>query len=92
MAMEDAYMLSNLIASTRGSEHVESAFRAFDAVRRPRTQKLIEYSRLAGLAIDFLMPGVGDNVDLLKEHLEESYKWLWHEDLEAQLEKARTLL
>jgi len=76
MAMEDAYILSNLIAGVKGHEGVQDAFRAFDAVRRPRTQRLIELSRLSGLAIDFLLPGVDDDVGALRGRLEEWYKWL----------------
>ncbi|ORY01262.1 mannitol 1-phosphate dehydrogenase [Clohesyomyces aquaticus] len=92
MAMEDAYILSNLIAAVRGSDDVERAFRAFDAVRRPRTQTLIENSRVAGLATDFMMEGVGDDVERLKGRFEEWYRWLWAEDLEVQLERAKGLL
>ncbi|KAF2244156.1 mannitol 1-phosphate dehydrogenase [Trematosphaeria pertusa] len=92
MAMEDAYILSNLIASMRGSASIEAAFRAYDAVRRPRTQQLVENSLNAGVALDLTLPGVGDDTDALKEWLETRYRWLWHEDLEAQLEKAKKLL
>jgi salicylate hydroxylase len=92
MAMEDAYILSHLIASVKGTSDIENAFRAYDAVRRPRTQKLVENSRNAGLLIDFMVPGVGDDTDAITQRLMSSYKWLWHEDLEAQLEHAKSLL
>jgi hypothetical protein len=45
---------------------VEKAFRAHDAVRRPRTKKLVEDGRKAGFADQFLMPGVGDDADAIK--------------------------
>ncbi|KAF2177526.1 mannitol 1-phosphate dehydrogenase [Zopfia rhizophila CBS 207.26] len=92
MAMEDAYILSNLIASMNSTDEIEKAFHAFDAVRRPRTQQLIENSLVAGLATDFIMPGIEDDVDLLKGEFEAWYKWLWHEVLEYQLEKAKGML
>ncbi|KAF2462859.1 mannitol 1-phosphate dehydrogenase [Lindgomyces ingoldianus] len=92
MAMEDAFILSSLIASVKSSEGIESAFRAFDSVRRPRTQQLIKNSRIAGLATDFMMPGVEDDTDRMKDHFKAWYKWLWHEDLEAQLQLAKNLL
>lgn len=92
MAMEDAYVLSNLIASVLGPDEIERAFRAYDAVRRPRTQKLIENSRIAGLATDFIMPGIGDDTKAMKGEFEAWYKWLWHEDLEVQLAQAKELL
>jgi salicylate hydroxylase len=92
MAMEDAYILSNLIGFVKDSGDIARAFIAYDTVRRPRTQKLVEYSRLSGLVIDFLVPDVGDDTAVMKERLEHMYRWLWHEDLEAQLVEAKKLL
>jgi salicylate hydroxylase len=92
MAMEDAYILSHLIAAAKGTGGIENAFRAYDAVRRPRTQKLVEYSRNASFADMFKMPGVGDNPDAIRKPFETWFKWLWHEDLEMQLEHAKSLL
>ncbi|KAF2633698.1 mannitol 1-phosphate dehydrogenase [Macroventuria anomochaeta] len=92
MAMEDAYLLSNLIASNGSVAHIENAFRAYDAVRRPRTQSCIEKSRNAAMVMDFLEPEIVDDTTALKEALRTSYKWLWHEDLEAQLCKAKQFL
>ena len=40
MTMEDAYMLSNLVGIAKGAEDLERIFELYDAVRRPRTQKL----------------------------------------------------
>ncbi|KAJ4382140.1 hypothetical protein N0V86_002469 [Didymella sp. IMI 355093] len=42
MAMEDAYLLSSLIASVGEISQIGNAFRAYDAVRRPRTQGCVE--------------------------------------------------
>lgn len=92
MAMEDAYLLSSLIASISNVAQIEDAFRAYDAVRRPRTQGCVERSRNAAIAMDFLVPGVADDTAALKQTMETSYKWLWHEDLELQLCKAKKLL
>jgi len=92
MAMEDAYILSHLIASVNGKSDIENAFRAYDAVRRPRTQKVIENSRTAGLLLDCMMPGIGDDTNTIIERSTSMYEWLWHEDLEAQLEQAKRLL
>ncbi|KAH6616537.1 mannitol 1-phosphate dehydrogenase [Boeremia exigua] len=92
MAMEDAYVLSQLIASVADVARVGEAFRAFDTVRRPRTQDCIEKSRNAAMAMDFLEPQIIDDTAALKEALRASYKWLWHEDLEAQVCKAKDIL
>ncbi|KAF3002085.1 hypothetical protein E8E13_009597 [Curvularia kusanoi] len=92
MAMEDAYVLSQLIATTGDIAHIAKAFRAYDAVRRPRTQKCIEESRNAAMAMDFLEPHVADDTSALEKALKSSYKWLWHEDLESQVRGAKALL
>ncbi|RMZ71745.1 mannitol 1-phosphate dehydrogenase [Pyrenophora seminiperda CCB06] len=92
MAMEDAYILSNLIAAVGSTEDIESAFRAYDTVRRPRTQGCIKRSMDAALAYDFMMEGVGDDMVKIEERLDDSFAWLWHEDLERQLQRAKELL
>ena len=92
MAMEDAYILSQLVASVGSITHIEKAFRAYDAVRRPRTQACIERSRNAAMAMDFLESDIADDTRALEKALKTSYRWLWHEDLEAQLCSAKVLL
>ncbi|KAF1932591.1 mannitol 1-phosphate dehydrogenase [Didymella exigua CBS 183.55] len=92
MAMEDAYLLSSLIASIDSIVQIGNAFRAYDAVRRPRTQGCIERSRNASIAMDFLTPEIADDTIALKQMMEISYEWLWHEDLELQLCEAKKLL
>jgi salicylate hydroxylase len=92
MAMEDALILSRLIAAAGSTEKIESAFRAYDAVRRPRTQQCIKRSVDAALSYDFLLPDVGDDMEKIKKRTDESFQWLWHEDLEAQLQRAKELM
>jgi salicylate hydroxylase len=92
MAMEDAFVLSSLIASLDKVADIEQAFRCYDAVRRPRTQECIKRSIEAARGYGMMIPGVGDKVAALKDQLQESFKWLWHEDLEAQLEVAKKLM
>jgi salicylate hydroxylase len=92
MAMEDAFVLSSLITEVGDVDRIEDAFRAYDAVRRPRTQGCIRRSLQAAHACDLVLPGVGDDVLKIKETLSESFKWIWHEDLEAQLEKGKSFL
>ncbi len=48
MAIEDAYVLSNPLGQVEDLSHIEAAFKAFDAVRRARTQKLVATSRECG--------------------------------------------
>lgn len=48
MAIEDAVILATLLGGIAGREEIEDALRAYDAVRRPRCQKIIESSNGSG--------------------------------------------
>jgi salicylate hydroxylase len=44
------------------------------------------------MAMDFLEPDIVDDICALEKALKTSYRWLWHEDLKAQLCSAKKLL
>jgi len=92
MAMEDAYILSHLIAAVGSTNDIEKAFRAYDALRRPRTQGCIKRSMDAALVYDFMVEEICDDMLKIEERLDCSFEWLWHEDLERQLQSAKGLL
>ena len=92
MALEDAFVLSRLLGRLEKEDDLENAFYAFDAMRRPRTQKLVTTSRDAGEVYDLEGEGVGDNMDAFKENLHARYQWIWEKDLEAHLQEAVQLM
>ncbi len=57
MGIEDCYVLGNLIGEAKSVADLDRAFRAYDEVRRPRTQKLVTTSREAGRLWDFELEG-----------------------------------
>jgi len=71
----------------QSAKEIEAVFAAFDHVRRPRTQKLVTTSREAGEIYEF--ERLGDDVGRITEDLQKRYRWIWEEDLDAQLEKAQ---
>lgn len=83
MAIEDAYILGNLIAGVRKVEDFKNAFTAYDAVRRPRTQELAGKSRESGQKHIFALPGVLDDLAALQAYSKEQYRWVWGLDLET---------
>jgi salicylate hydroxylase len=105
MALEDAFVLSRLLGSLgakmkteitkEGVEKVKKdisrVFEAFESVRKERTQKLVSTSREAGEIYEFEGP-MGDDVNAIAENLLKRYNWIWDEDLEAQLERAKEYL
>ncbi len=92
MALEDAFILSNLIGSIHSSSDLESAFKAYDAIRRPRTQDLVTTSKEAGEVVEFEGKDIGDDIEKLKANLDVRFDWIWDEDLDQELKDARRLL
>ncbi len=92
MALEDAYMLSNLLGSVQKVSEAEKAFKAFDAVRRHRTQKLVTESKDAGEVYDLEGDGVGDDLDALRQNLRTRCKWIWEKNLGEDLTEAMSMM
>lgn len=89
MAVEDALILSRLLASIGSVGELESTFAAYDAVRRPRSQRLVASSRKTGEVYDFEDEIIGDNMKATREYLEHAWDWIWNENLNHQLERAQ---
>lgn len=89
MAVEDALVLSRLLASIGSVGELESAFAAYDAVRRPRSQRLVASSRRTGKVYDFEDEIIGNNMKATREYLEKAWDWIWNEDLILELELAQ---
>lgn len=90
-AIEDAHVLAELLADPHvtTSEHVVAAFQAYDAVRRPRSQRVVTSSRENADLLCLCYEGVGDNEEELKRTWDERYRWLWNIDVEEQAENSR---
>lgn len=91
-AIEDAFVLSNLLGQVNSVEEIEKAFHAYDAVRRPRSQKVVATSRDAAKVYQFEDEKLGTDLDLIKWALEMRYNWIWDEDLPTQLQKAEDIM
>ena len=92
-ALEDAYVLSALLGDERTHTVADlpAAFMAYDAVRRPRSQKVVSTSRSAGLTYAFRGPA-GDNREAIAAELSQRYRWIWEEDMVLQSARAKELL
>lgn len=89
MAVEDALILSRLLASIGSVGELESAFAAYDAVRRPRSQRLVASSRKIGEVYNFEDEIIGENMKATRAYLEQAWDWIWNENLDRQLEMAQ---
>ena len=92
MAIEDAFVMSNLLGEVNDATGLEDAFRAFDQIRRPRTQKLVATSKEAGELWDLNGAGVGDDPEKFRANTEARFDWIWNIDLEEHLREAKSFL
>ena len=89
-AFEDALVMCSLLAdeSVVLPEHVEHAFAAYDGIRRPRALKVVQTSRENGEICMMRGKNTGEDLDKIKATLNERFHWIWHEDLDQQVESA----
>lgn len=91
-AIEDAFILSNLLGKVESVKDIEKAFHAYDAVRRPRSQKVVSTSRDAVAIYEFEDKKLGSDLDSIRTILETRYDWIWNEDLKQQLTRAQEIM
>lgn len=86
--MEDAYVLSYLLSRVEKPEELELIFKAYDRIRRPRTQRVVTSSREMGNIVFLSHPDVGDDAKKFKENVEWRMDWIWHRDVEGEAKEA----
>ncbi|XDG07316.1 hypothetical protein ABKA04_006931 [Annulohypoxylon sp. FPYF3050] len=86
--LEDAAVLSHLLTLVRTPEDLETAFQVYDAIRRPRAQKVVSTSHEAGLIYTWQDPEIGDNMKAIKDNANQRLHWIWQHDLKADIQKA----
>jgi salicylate hydroxylase len=93
-AIEDALVLAELLGDPRviTADHVVAAFEAYDAVRRPRSQRAVTSSAENGYLLCLRLDGVGDDGEKIKAAMQERLHWLWDLDVEGHIEDARGIM
>jgi len=98
-AIEDAYILSELLKSldpkSLNAANLNKAMKAYDEVRRPRSQELVVRSRKQGMLLD-MMTEDGSEVEdwqpkLISELVPSPY-WVWGVDFADMLESGKRIL
>jgi salicylate hydroxylase len=91
--IEDALILSKTfgLIETGSQKDIEKVFKAYDAVRRPRSQKVIETSNSMSAIASLEGEGTGDDLDAIRESLKSRFNWLWHADLKELVEEAQSI-
>ena len=90
-AIEDAHVLAELLGDPRiqSTSDVAAAFRAYDEIRRERSQRVVESSKECGFLLCLRLNGVGDDEVKLAETYQQRLQWLWDLDVQDQAKRAR---
>ncbi|MCJ1356784.1 MAG: hypothetical protein MMC33_006780 [Icmadophila ericetorum] len=91
-AIEDAMILETLLATVKNPEQLGPALKVYDEVRRTRTQRIAESSRLSGRIMCGKGDGVGLDPDKLREALAKRWEFIHEFDLKKHKEEALALL
>ncbi|KAF7291816.1 Mannitol 1-phosphate dehydrogenase [Mycena chlorophos] len=95
MAVEDAYILGNLISqalvATPGPDAanaISAALRVYDAVRRERGLRLVKESRETGILYELEDPELGADKEKIRARLLTMMHWIWDHDVREELKVA----
>lgn len=75
-AIEDAYVLSVLLAFVKNTDQIISCFEAFDRFRRERDLKLVRTSREAGALWNMMDPQAGDDLKKIEKNILARFDWI----------------
>lgn len=83
MGFEDAFILSRLMRPelVQSRSDIKHAFRAYDAIRRPRAQELVRRSRRQGSLFCLQITGAHE----LIEDMDANMSWVWDVDFDSML-------
>ncbi|KAI1379042.1 salicylate hydroxylase [Hypoxylon crocopeplum] len=86
-AIEDVVVLGTLLSNISSPSEIDKAFKAFDAIRRPRCQQVISSSRETGRIL-CNQTGTELDPDKLKEALAPRWQFLFNFSLDAHKQDA----
>ncbi|KAF2228799.1 FAD/NAD(P)-binding domain-containing protein [Viridothelium virens] len=92
MALEDAVVLGALFAQIHSRSQIAGAFRAYDAIRRPRTQHIAASSRLTGRIMTGLVEEIGTDPEKLHAALKDRWDYIYDFDLGKHVDEAVSML
>lgn len=88
MAIEDSYILSNLLRNCTSREDISAVLAAYDSVRVPRAIRVAAESFENGKRLDLQGSTAGSDLDKLAAELDTVTRWIWNFDLEEHLKTA----
>ncbi|KAG2413127.1 hypothetical protein HFD88_010686 [Aspergillus terreus] len=91
-AIEDALVLVELLGHVTDIKQIAAAFKAYDQVRRPRSQHAVATSREAGDLLTYRYPSIGDDIHKIKEKVDTRMDWVWNKNLIEQNQEALVVM
>ncbi|KAK0713369.1 hypothetical protein B0T26DRAFT_742107 [Lasiosphaeria miniovina] len=90
-ALEDAAVLDHLFGSVGGRTQIAAALAAYDAVRRPRSQQVVDLARRFGRVYAYADDEIGDDPARMRAFFAEAAAFTNNADLERQNREAMDL-
>ena len=87
-AIEDALVIKTVLSKVQNLKQIPNALMAYNQIRRPRGQRIVETSREYGKLLGMHSEGVGEDLQKMRENLETRLHWIWQRDQTAQLNGA----
>ncbi|KAN0094096.1 putative salicylate hydroxylase [Hyaloscypha variabilis] len=87
--LEDALVLSRLLGLVESADQLDAAFQAYDAVRRPRAQNVVQQSLEVGTAYFLVHPEFGNDLQKLTDDANKRLPLIWWHDLEGDCKIAK---
>ncbi|KAI1458553.1 salicylate hydroxylase [Annulohypoxylon moriforme] len=87
-AFEDAMILGTLLGEVTTAEQIDAAFQAYDAVRRPRAQRIVDSSRETGLIMTGQDAEAGLDPEKLRPLLKSRWDLIYGIDFKAYKDEA----
>ena len=91
-AIEDALILKTVLGEAKSPSEVTVALRAYDEIRRPRTQRVVESSHETGLLMTGKVPGVGLDPQKLRDALEHRWDFIHEINLQQSQQDALNVM
>lgn len=91
-AIEDAVVLGALFSQIRTSDRVEHVLKTYDAVRRPRSQCIVDSSRETGRILSGIAEDVGLDPMKMRDALMDRWGFIHDFDLDGHIESAKAFL
>lgn len=92
MSVEDSMILSTLLGRSKSRTQAMAALRAYDEVRRPRTQRIVESSRVMGWLATGQDKEVGLNAESIGKKMDGFFDFIHDLDMRKHRDEAIELM